>query len=100
MKIMKKIEKKKQEKKEKKKWSGCTEPHETLLNYLNEAAASNGKKAVDLGNKRKKCKYTKKSPTLTSEEADLVEERLMCSLLGYKKSFAARSTVQFFLLRK
>ena len=55
MKIMKKIEKKKkQEKKEKKKRSGHAEPHETLLNYLNEVAPSNGKKPVDLANKRKK----------------------------------------------
>ena len=64
-----------------------------MLNHLNEAAVSNGKKPVDLANKRKKCKYTKKSPTLMSEEADLVEERLMHSLLEYKKSFPARSTV-------
>ena len=71
-----------------------------LLNYLNEAAASNGKKSVDLGNKRRKHKYTKKSPTLISEEADLVGERLVHSLLEYKKSFPARSTVQFFLLTK
>ena len=71
-----------------------------MLNYLNEAAASNGKKPVDLANKRKKHKYTKKSPTLMSEEADLVEERLMHSLLEYKKLFPAHSMVQFFLLTK
>ena len=54
MKIMKKIEKKKKQEKKEKKQSGHAEPHETLLNYLNEAAASNGKKPVDLANKRKK----------------------------------------------
>lgn len=101
MKMMSKFKNKDEKKKNKRNAKNIRT--ETLLNYLNEAAvSSSGKKhqgSLELG-KRKKRKYNRKTSSLTNEEADLVEERLLRSLLEYKKSFPTRSSIQFFLLTK
>ena len=73
---------------------------ETLLDYINVGHKKGKKKEVsfELAIKKKKRKSNKKLNGLTGEEANLIEENVVCSLMDYRRAFPGRATVQFFFM--
>ena len=74
-------------------------PTETLLDYINVGQKKGEKKEVsfELAIKKKKRK-SKKLSGLSSEEVNLIKEKLVCSLMDYRHAFPGRATVQLFLM--
>ena len=85
------------------KWSKKSKkvknPTETLLNYINVGQKKSKKKEVsfELAIKKKKRK-SRKLNRLSSEEANFIEEKLVCSLMDYRHAFPGHATVQLFLM--
>lgn len=73
---------------------------ETLLDYINVGHKKGKKKEVsfELAIKKKKRKSNKKLNGLTGEEASLIEENVVRSLMDYRRAFPGRATVQFFFM--
>ena len=73
---------------------------ETLLDYINVGHKKGKKKEVsfELAIKKKKRKSNKKLNGLTGEEANLIEENVVRSLMDYRRAFPGRATVQFFFM--
>ena len=74
-------------------------PAETLLDYINVGQKKGKKKKVlfEPAIKKKKRK-SKKLNGLSGEEANLIEEKLVCSLMDYRRAFPGHATVQLFLM--
>ena len=74
-------------------------PTETLLDYINVGQKKGKKKEVsfELAIKKKKHK-SKKLNRLSGEEANLIKEKLVCSLMDYRRAFPGHATVQLFLM--
>ena len=73
---------------------------ETLLDYINVGHKKGKKKEVsfELAIKKKKRKSNKKLNGLSGEEASLIEENVVRSLMDYRRAFPGRATVQFFFM--
>ena len=74
-------------------------PTETLLDYINVGQKKGKKKEVlfELAIKKKKHK-SKKLNRLSGEEANLIKEKLVCSLMDYRRAFPGHASVQLFLM--
>ena len=73
---------------------------ETLLDYINVGHKKGKKKEIsfELAIKKKKRKSNKKLNGLSSEEASLIEENVVRSLMDYRRAFPGHATVQFFFM--
>ena len=82
-----------------KKSTKVKNPTETLLDYINVGQEKGKKKEVsfELAIKKKKQK-SKKLNRLSGEEANLIKEKLVCSLIDYRRVFPGCATVQLFLM--
>ena len=82
-----------------KKSKKARNPTETLLDYINVGQKKGKKKEVsyELAIKKKKRK-SKKLNGLSGEEANLIEEKLVCSLMDYRCAYPGHATVQLFLM--
>ena len=82
-----------------KKSKKAKNPTETLLDYINVGQKKGKKKEVsfELAIKKKKRK-SKKLNGLSGEEANLIEEKLVRSLMDYRHTFQGHATVQLFLM--
>ena len=47
---------------------------------------------------KKKKRKSKKLSRLSSEEVNLIKEKLVCSLMDYRRAFPGHATVQLFLM--
>ena len=71
---------------------------ETLLDYIEKGKKKKKEVSFDLLTGTKKKRHNRKRANgVNSKEAILVEEKLVCSLMDYRKTFPGQASVQFFL---